>query len=74
MKNISRNEILAVYRASLPYGARIKIAEKAGVSITAVHSFFSGRIKSERIEKTVLEYIAELRKERERLMKEAGLL
>lgn len=74
MKNISRNEILAIYRTSLPYGARIKISQKAGVSITSVHSFFSGRLKSERIEKAVLEYIADLRKERERLMKEAGLL
>ena len=73
MESEKRNEMLSVYRAELPHGAMKKIAKKASVHPMSVTHFLKGRNKSYRIEKAVLEYIAELREERKRLINEAGL-
>lgn len=73
MKNQSRKEMLAAFSEALPHGTIKRAAEKAGVHNTAVSGFLKGRNESLRIEFAVLKVIAEIRKEREQLMKEAGL-
>ena len=73
MKAIVNREAPERYKSELPFGSGRKIAERAGVSPNSVTAFLKGRNKSYRIEKVVLEYIAELRAERKQLMKKAGL-
>jgi hypothetical protein len=72
MKNNSRKEMLASFSEALPHGAIKRVAEKAGVHSTAVSGFLKGKNQSLRIEFAVLQVIGEIRRERERLMNEAG--
>jgi predicted transcriptional regulator len=72
MENKLRKEMLAAFSEALPHGTVKRVAEKAGVHNTAVSGFLKGRNQSLRIEFAVLQVIAEIRKERERLMREAG--
>jgi predicted transcriptional regulator len=74
MEKDSRKEMLAAFSEALPHGTIKRVAEKAGVHNAAVSGFLKGRNQSLRIEFAILHVIAEIRKERERLMKEAGLL
>lgn len=73
MKNDTMN-IIEVYKSMLPHGSKAIIAKRAGVTNQAVSLFFSGRNKSKRIEDATLQYIAELRADREKKFKDAGLL
>lgn len=72
MENKLRKEMLVAFSEALPHGCVNRVAEKAGVHHTAVSAFLKGRNKSLKIEFAVLQVIAEIRQERERLMKEAG--
>jgi hypothetical protein len=73
MKNVLRKEMLVAFREALPHGAIKMVAKKAGVHSTAVSGFLKGKNQSLRIEFAVLQVISEIRKERERLIKEAGI-
>ena len=73
MKNDINNSIEA-YESMLPHGAKNEIAIRAGVTRQAVSQFFSGRTRSRRIEDATLLYIAELKREREIKLRNAGLL
>jgi len=74
MKTDTNKQKLELYNSNLPRGYKKKIAERVGVSTISVSSFFSGKNNSERIENTVLEVIAELKKERNEKLRAAGLL
>lgn len=67
-------DVLKQCKEMLPHGMMKIIAKKAGVTTMSVSYFLRGRNKSIRVEKALLEVLAELRMERERLMKDAGLL
>lgn len=74
MKNFDINETQKLYRSMLPHGAMTVIAERAGVTKQAVSQFFAGKSNSKAIEDVTLEYIVELRLERESKLRKAGLL
>lgn len=74
MKNLRSKEMRELYRSLLPHGAQVKIAQKLGVTPTAVSQFLQGKHGSERIENAVLDMIAELKAERENKLRKAGLL
>ena len=63
-----------VYNSMLPHGAKNQIAKRAGVSRQSVNSFFKGKTKSKRIEDATLDYLADLKEERESKLRKAGLL
>lgn len=63
-----------LYSSMLPYGAQTEIANRIGTTSAAVCNFLKGRTNSWRIEKEVLKMIAREKKERESLLKAAGLL
>lgn len=72
MKKRIPKETLDAYRAMLPSGTQKIVAAKAGVSIASLNNFFNGRNDSWKIEKAILCVVAELRDEREELLKKAG--
>lgn len=74
IKNFDINETQKLYRSMLPHGAMTVIAEHAGVTKQAVSQFFAGKSNSKAIEDVTLEYIVELRLERESKLRKAGLL
>lgn len=74
MKNKPDAETLALYRSMLPHGAQKEIAQRAGVRDASVCDFLAGRMHSWRIENAVLDYIAEVRADRQAKLKAAGLL
>ena len=68
------SETLGLYRSMLPYGAQKEIAGRIGVRDASICDFLAGRIYSRRIEDAVLDYIAEVRADRQAKLKAAGLL
>jgi len=60
---ITRDEL----RKRLPYGAGKEIAQKLGISSSAVSNFLNGVTNNERIEFAVLEYLIEHEKKRREL-------
>lgn len=72
MEKYSKNEILAVCRSIIPHGMQKEIAQKAGVSPLTVSNYLRGITYNLKVEKVVLETVAKLRKERDKLLKEAG--
>lgn len=73
MKKVVNKEKLDLYRSMLPYGSQIKIAEKTGISQVSISNFLRGRNKSSIVEQAILEELAEIRKERQKLYKKAGI-
>jgi len=61
-------------RGFLPQGSVKKIAEMAGVSRGAATYWFSGKLNSRRIEDAAVKLLTRLNRDRERKLKEAGLL
>jgi len=74
MEKYSKEEILAVCRSIIPHGMQKEIAKQAGVTALVVSNYLCGKSNNIQVEKVVFETVAKLRKERERLMKEAGFL
>ncbi len=74
MKKTISKETADFYRKSLPHGYQKKIADELGVHRVAVSQFLSGKIGSKRIEDAILKTIAELQRERNQLLKKAGIL
>lgn len=73
MEKKSNSDILEIYRKSLPHGYIKKIAKESGVTVASVQCFLRGKTKSQKIELAILRKIAELKEEREELLKRAGL-
>jgi transcriptional regulator with XRE-family HTH domain len=65
---------IEAYKSMLPHGSMSRIAERAGVTRQTVSQFFSGRIHSRRVESAILDYLAELKNEREIKLRKAGIL
>lgn len=55
-------------KSKIPHGYNKVIANRAGVSQTSVSKFLSGKFKSYRIEKAILEVLSELNNERKQLL------
>jgi hypothetical protein len=68
-----RKELLKLYSSQLPRNTKHIVAERIGISRQSVSCFFAGKNKSRRTEIEVLKLIAELKSEREELLKKAGL-
>lgn len=68
------SETLALYRSMLPYGAQKEIAIRIGVREASISDFLAGRLHSWRIENAVLDYIADVRADRQAKLRKAGLL
>ena len=73
-KDMERNELLQILNMQLPRGYRRIIAQRLGISVTAVSNFLTGRTKNIRIENEVLDVLAELNHERKQKLVKAGLL
>lgn len=58
----------------LPYGAIKEIIAETGIHRNSITNFLAGKHNNYEVEKAILRKIAEIRKEREELLKEAGLL
>jgi AcrR family transcriptional regulator len=55
-------------RKKIPYGAISEIAEKAGVSRTAVANYFSGKYKSSKVENAALQLVADIQNQKKSLL------
>ncbi len=74
MKNHLSEEILKRYRSKLPYGAIKEIMEDTGYCRTSIFNFLKGKNYNPEIEKVILQKITKIKRDREVLLKEAGLL
>lgn len=74
MKERENEEVRKAYKSMLPNGYQKKIAKDLGLQPSSICQFLSGKLNSSRIEVAVLKTIAELKREREKLLKDAGLL
>ncbi len=74
MKLDINKEKIDLYESVLTYGSKKQIAKLANVSVQAVSRFFSCKGNSAKIEAATLEYIAQINKDRKRMLKKAGLL
>lgn len=52
----------------LPYGAQIKIAKQANISLSLVCQYFSGRNNNDRVEKIVLEEYKKFKSEKQKAL------
>lgn len=59
------------FRSQFPQGYLKKIAAKANVNPKAVSEYFSGKTKSDRVERAALEILAQIVKEKSKLLKAA---
>lgn len=74
MEKYITDETLAKYRELLPYGSIKEIANKVGVTPVAVGQFLKGKSKNFLIEREILKVIIEVQTERNKLLKQAGIL
>lgn len=74
MKFKLNSETLEQYRTMLPHGSKKEVATRAGVTTQTLSLFFKGDLYSKRIEDAILDYVAELNKERKSKLRNAGLL
>lgn len=74
MKNNLNKEMRNEYKKMLPYGAIKEIVEETGLCRNSIYNFLKGKSNNPDIEKAILKKISRIKKEREKLLKEAGLL
>lgn len=55
-------------KSRIPYGYCKRIAQKAGVSKHSVSKYLKGKTNSYKVEKAILEVIAELSQEKQQLL------
>ncbi len=74
MKKTISKETRELYRRSLPHGYQKKIADELGINKVAISQFLAGMSASKRIEDAILKTIGDLQRERNELLKEAGII
>jgi len=58
----------------LPHGSQKLIAEKSGISRVSISNWFAGRKPASRVENAILDFYIKYKNERDKRLKEAGLL
>lgn len=66
---VNRSEL----KKLLPHGSKKLIAERAGVSVSAVSSYFNNRFSSEKIEIAALEVASEVFNKKKALLEQLNL-